>query len=184
MIERNKVGLILFLLSESVFFALLILAYAYYHWTGDVGATAARALDVVRSAFFSLALLGSSGTLWLAELARGGGNRRDTRLWLVATLALGLIFLTGQGFEYANLLRRDITISRDLFGTTFFTLTSFHGLHVAVGLILLGILAWMAFFGARHEPAEPALGCVSLYWHFVDAVWVVIFSVVYLWGYV
>lgn len=184
MMERNKLGMILFLLSESVFFSLLILAYGFYHTTGNLGTSAAHALDVIKSAFFSVALLGSSGTLWMAEMAQGSGNRRRVQLWLAATILLGMIFLIGQAAEYAGLLRNHITISRDLFGTTFFTLTGFHGLHVAVGLVLLLILLGLALFGTPREPSSPAMDSISLYWHFVDAVWVVIFSTVYLWGYV
>jgi cytochrome c oxidase subunit III len=79
------------------------------------------------------------------------------------------------------LLRNQVTISRNLFGTTFFALTGFHSFHVLVGLVLLTILLWLAAAGRAREPAAPALEAISIYWHFVDGVWVVIFSVVYLW---
>jgi heme/copper-type cytochrome/quinol oxidase subunit 3 len=184
MIERNKLGMILFLLSEAVFFLLLILAYTFYHTTGALGATAANALNVVKSALFSVALLSSSATLWQADLCLKNGSRPRARFWLAATVALGLVFLLGQGAEYAHLLRENVTISRNLFGTTFFTLTGFHGLHVAVGLVLVTILLGLSVLGTAREPTPPAMEAISLYWHFVDGVWVVIFSVVYLWGYV
>jgi heme/copper-type cytochrome/quinol oxidase subunit 3 len=106
--------------------------------------------------------------MWRA--ASGG-----TRAWLLATIVLGSVFLFGQWSEYLRLFRQSITISQDLFGTTFFTLTGFHGLHVLAGILLLGVL--IAF---REHPI--ALETVSLYWYFVDAVWIAIFSVVYLWS--
>ena len=133
-------------------------------------------LDPVKTGCFSVALLSSSLTLWGAERSHKG-----TGVWLLATIGLGLVFLVGQGLEYAYLLIHHVTISHDLFGTTFFTLTGFHGLHVLVGLLLLSILAGLAFFGHEHEPTNDAVNVIAIYWHFVDAVWIVIFGVVYLW---
>ena len=104
-------------------------------------------------------------------------------LWLGLTISLGAIFLIGQGAEYYNLIHRDISISSNLFGTTFFTLTGFHGLHVLTGLLLLTVMLALALFGRKDEPRESALGAIGYYWHFVDAVWVVIFTVVYLWAF-
>jgi heme/copper-type cytochrome/quinol oxidase subunit 3 len=92
--------------------------------------------------------------------------------------------MTGQGLEYARLLMNNITISRDLFGSTFFTLTGFHGLHVMIGLILLLLLFGLAVLGRKDEPTHTGMQSIAIYWHFVDAVWVVVFSVVYLWRYV
>ena len=99
--------------------------------------------------------------------------------WLLATVGLGAVFLCGQGREYAQLLREHVTISRNLFGTTFFTLTGFHGLHVLIGLVALAILLGLALAGGFKDPRAPGVGAVGLYWHFVDAVWIVIFAVVY-----
>lgn len=173
--------MLLFIVSEANFFLLLVCAYVFYHRSGGQGPTAAGSLDVVRTGIFSVALFGSSATVWRAGEARLKGRRGGLRLWLLATIALGAVFLIGQGTEYADLLRDHVTISRNLFGTTFFTLTGFHGLHVFVGLVMLTILFAMSFLGDAREPAVPALEGISLYWHFVDAVWVVIFAVVYLW---
>jgi len=168
--ERNKLGMILFLISEGVFFTLLILAFWFYHASGKLGNTAAEVLNVKKTFLFSMALFASSGTFWLAE------RRKNFVFWVALTLLLGAIFLAGQAYEYASLLRHDVTISRDLFGTTFFTLTGFHGLHVFIGLVLLGVLCVL---GRRGKSAMPSIG---LYWHFVDAVWVVIFSLVYIYA--
>jgi heme/copper-type cytochrome/quinol oxidase subunit 3 len=104
--------------------------------------------------------------------------------WMILTIVLGGIFLCGQGLEYSELISENLTISRDLFGSTFFTLTGFHGFHVIVGLLLLSVALWVMVQGKEGEITEPGLTCVSLYWHFVDAVWVAVFSVVYLWRFV
>ena len=104
------------------------------------------------------------------------------RLWLLATIALGIVFILGQALEWRELLARGVTLGRDQFGTTFFTLTGFHGLHVIVGLLALATVAALGFAGDLDGGDEAALGTVALYWHFVDAVWVVVFSVIYLWA--
>jgi heme/copper-type cytochrome/quinol oxidase subunit 3 len=176
--NRAVLGMILFVASESIFFLLLILAYVNFHKT--TGATAASMLDPVKTGLFSIALLSSSLTLWFAEIARKKESQL-TSLWLFATIALGALFLIGQGLEYRQLLLRNESISRDMFGSTFFTLTGFHGLHVFLGLLLISSLLGLKLFGRKHEPTLPGVQAIAVYWHFVDAVWVVIFSVVYLW---
>jgi heme/copper-type cytochrome/quinol oxidase subunit 3 len=179
--DRTILGMVLFIASESVFFLLLVLAYVNFHKT--TGATAAAMLDPIKTGIFSIALISSSVTLYFAELA----HKKDSdwfKIWLFVTIALGVVFLTGQGLEYAHLIGQKMTISRDLFGSTFFTLTGFHGLHVFIGLILLGILLGLALWGRKQEPSKSGIVAISLYWHFVDAVWLVVFSVIYLWRYV
>ena len=163
-------GVAVFIASESVFFLAIVLAYLAYR---DAGLVTAKAnLDVPRTAIFSVALFSSSATTALAA-------RRASRGWLVATIALGTVFLVGQGSEYARLLASGIGPGRELFGTTFFTLTGLHGLHVLVGLMAL--FALLAAHMRRPYALRPvAFEAVGLYWHFVDAVWVVVFSVVYL----
>lgn len=182
--EPLKLGILLFIASEASFFALLIIAYAFYHRSGGQGPTAASALDVPRTALFSVALFSSSATVWRAGVSLRRGSRPRAALWLLATVVLGAVFLVGQGLEYAGLLHKHITVSRNLFGTTFFTLTGFHGLHVFVGLVLLSILLGLSLARSPREPTGHAVEGVSLYWHFVDAVWVFIFAVVYLWKFV
>jgi len=178
--NKIRLAMLLFVASEAVFFILLIVAYVVYHATSPSGADAARYLDVPRTALFTACLIGSSFTMWLAGLRFKTGRRRSALTWLFATMALGAIFLTGQGSEYASLLEKDMTISRDLFGTTFFTLTGFHGLHVLIGLIMLGTLFGLELKRGDKGLSEGVEG-VSIYWHFVDAVWMIIFPVVYLW---
>ncbi len=178
--DRTRLGMFLFIASEGVFFLLLVLAYVTYHREHGNGPTAASSLDVARTGVFSVFLLASSGTMNLAVRGFRGGARGRLAAGLALSFLLGLVFLAGQGWEYAQLLRADVTISRDLFGTTFFTLTGFHGLHVLLGLVMIATLLGLS---RRAEGPRPgAVEAVSMYWHFVDAVWVVIFGVVYLWS--
>jgi len=181
-IDNNIFGMILFIASESIFFLLLVLAYVNFHKT--TGAQAAQLLDPVKTGYFSIALLSSSATLWMAEQSRKKDNVGGVRLWLFLTVVLGAIFLTGQGIEYTDLLEHNMTISRDLFGSTFFTLTGFHGFHVFFGLCLLATMLGLALWGRKGEPALVGLESVAIYWHFVDAVWIFIFAIVYLWRFV
>jgi heme/copper-type cytochrome/quinol oxidase subunit 3 len=178
--NKTRLAMLLFVASEAVFFILLIIAYVTYHATSPSGADAARYLDVPKTALFTACLIGSSFTMWLATMHFRTGRRRPALVWLLATMALGIVFLTGQGSEYVFLIRNDVTISRDLFGTTFFTLTGFHGLHVFIGLIMLGTLFGLELKREVTGLSEAIEG-VSIYWHFVDVVWMVIFPVVYLW---
>jgi cytochrome c oxidase subunit III len=168
--DPTLLGVAIFIASESVFFLAIVLAYVAYR---DAGLATARAnLDVVRTAIFSIALFASSGTMALAASTRSGA-------WLAATMVLGAIFLVGQGSEYARLLAEGIGPGSALFGTTFFTLTGLHGIHVLAGLAALAAL-FIANLGRARAVRAVAWEAVGFYWHFVDAVWVVVFSVVYL----
>jgi len=168
--DRTLLGVVIFIASESVFFLAIVLAYVAYR---DAGLATAKAnLDVVRTAVFSIALFASSGTMAMAASARSGA-------WLAATMVLGAIFLIGQGTEYARLLNEGIGPGSALFGTTFFTLTGLHGIHVLAGLVALAAL-FTANLGRARAVHAVAWEAVGFYWHFVDAVWVVVFSVVYL----
>lgn len=181
MINRAVLGMILFVASESIFFLMLVLAYVNFH--KQTGQTAADMLDPIKTGMFSVALISSSFTMWLAEKSR----KKDSssfKLWLGVTILLGATFLVGQGIEYTGLLRHKMTISRDLFGSTFFTLTGFHGLHVFIGLVFIALLLGLAVWGRKNEPPLAGVQSIAIYWHFVDAVWLVIFGVVYLWRYV
>lgn len=185
-LDKNLIGMAFFIASEAVFFGLLIFAFLYYK--GDFfnqpsgAAPNEHVLDPARTAIFTIALLASSGTLWLAERALHRGNQLLMRVMLIATVALGAIFLIGQGSEYYHLINENVTISSNLFGTTFFTLTGFHGFHVFMGLVALTILAGLALAGWFQGRHSVALTAISWYWHFVDIVWIAIFSIVYLWA--
>jgi len=168
--ERHLLAMALFIASESIFFLAVIAAYLVYRSEGL--ALARQQLELGRTALFSLLLFGSSLTMTIAV------RRRDRR-WIALTALLGAVFLAGQGSEYLRLLASGIRPGVTLFGTTFFTLTGLHGLHVLVGLALLAGL----FVAAAVRPARVgavAWEAIALYWHFVDAVWVVVFGLVYL----
>jgi heme/copper-type cytochrome/quinol oxidase subunit 3 len=180
--ERSKMAVGFFILSEIQFFLLLIVAYVYYHAYPGQGPTAATALNTTRTAIFSLALFSSSATIWMASRAARRGDNGGMVTWLTLTIALGALFMFGQAKEYYDLISSGVSVSRNLFATTFFTLTGFHGLHVLMGLIALSISLVLALSGKLHAETTDGFGAVEWYWHFVDVVWVVVFSIVYLWG--
>jgi heme/copper-type cytochrome/quinol oxidase subunit 3 len=181
--ERASVpvlGILTFISSEVVFFGSLIITYVYYRGMSGPGPRA-EDLDVGRTAIFSVALFASSATIVLAERKLGRRDQRGFVLWLVGTIALGAVFLFGQVTEYLRLFAEGVTPSSNLWSSAFFTLTGFHGAHVAVGLLGLLIVLALALGGDFRGRRHAAVAAVSYYWHFVDAVWVAVFSVVYLW---
>lgn len=179
-LDTPRLAVAAFVLSEAVFFGFLIAAYVYFYAASMHGPNARTSLDPPRTLLFSICLFASSGTLWMAERRLAAGIRSGYRRWLGATVALGAIFLVGQGLEYAGLISRSITPERNLFAAIFFTLTGFHGFHVLCGLIALAVLLVLGFRDSFGDREISGAGAVAVYWHFVDAVWIVIFSLVYL----
>ena len=179
MMQRAKLGMAMFLISEAVFFFMLIVAFVYFR--GSIGPEGANSLSLGATAAYTLCLAVSSFTMWRASASVESRNFGALRAWLAGTLVLGCIFLAGQGSEYARLLHQHITMSQGLFGTTFFTLTGFHGLHVLAGVLLLAVLLYIATSGDPAERQSVAVQAVALYWYFVDLVWLAIFAIVYLW---
>jgi cytochrome c oxidase subunit 1/cytochrome c oxidase subunit I+III len=177
--EKNATAVITFIISESGFFAVLILAYLFYSATPQPGPGPDN-LNLLKTGLFSLCLFASSFTIWRSEVSLRHGRQRAMAGWLAATILLGGVFVIGQGLEYRGLFQSGVAVSSNLFATTFFTLTGFHGLHVCVGLIALLIVLGLALAGDFKQSHSPALKAVGLYWHFVDAVWVLVFSAVYL----
>ncbi len=179
--DRNKMSMALFLASEIGFFGSLILAYLYFYPSYAEGPNAANNLDPLLTSVFTVALLASSFTLYRAQKSNEHGEQRATRTWLLVTVVLGTVFLAGQVWEYINLINEGVTISGSLFGSTFYTLTGFHGLHVLGGLIAIFMLLGLALSGHLTPARSVAVETVELYWHFVDVVWVVIFVLLYVW---
>jgi heme/copper-type cytochrome/quinol oxidase subunit 3 len=179
--DRTKVGVGLFLFSEAWFFLILVITYAFFHSRAADGPSAANSLNVTRTLAFSICLFLSSATIHLASRSFRIGDRSGVSRWLALTVALGAIFLFGQKREYLGLFAHSVTISTNLFGSTFFTLTGFHGLHVLIGLVALAALLGIVMSGRLGSIKPSGFESVAMYWHFVDAVWVVIFTVVYLW---
>ncbi|HVS35470.1 MAG TPA: cytochrome c oxidase subunit 3, partial [Gemmataceae bacterium] len=127
--------------------------------------------------------LSSSGTIHMAERSLHSGSRRGFFLWWSLTIALGVLFLLGTAFEWYTLITRDgLTISRNLFGTTYYTLVGFHALHVTGGVLLMLIVLGLTAKRQITGPRPAAVQLTAWYWHFVDGVWVVVFTVVYLVG--
>ena len=168
--DRNLVGIALFIGSESLFFLSVVIAYVVFREQGL--ATAKAQLDIGRTALFSVLLFASSGTMGLAV-------GRRSRMWLGLTALLGAAFLVGQGLEYARLLGAGLRPGSEMFGTAFFTLTGLHAVHVLVGLVLLATL-FAASSARSRRVGQTVWEGIAMYWHFVDAVLVVVFSVVYL----
>jgi heme/copper-type cytochrome/quinol oxidase subunit 3 len=178
--DKNRAGMICFLVSEACFFLMLILAWLFYNSHTMTGPTPASTLDARKTGLFTLCLLTSSLTIWLAERKARAGRHTAFRWLLGLTILLGGVFIFGQGREYFRIYQKGILINDNLFTTTFFTLTGFHGLHVCVGLVALLIVMGLALAGDFKEGRIDALKSIGLYWHFVDLVWVVVFSVIYL----
>lgn len=175
--------MIAFLVSEFAFFSTLIMAYVIYLGQSAVGPTPGEALSLGLVMATTACLLLSSVTVHFAESAlRAGRGGQFTALWGVS-IVLGVLFLAGTGYEWYDLIvHQGLTISRNLFGTTFFTLVGFHAAHVTVGVFLLTLMLVLHVRGRLIGPHPLGVQLVSWYWHFVDGVWVVVFLVVYVVG--
>ena len=177
--DKSVVAVWAFIASETAFFVVLILSFVFFN---SSTAAAARVLDLKTTGMFTACLLASSGTLHLAEKSHERGNAGAFRGWMVATLLLGAVFMAGQAHEYAGLFDAGLAVNSSLFTSTFFTLTGFHGLHVTLGLVALAIL-WKVGIARTGDTKggvpTSTLKAVGLYWHFVDVVWIFVFSIVY-----
>ena len=170
-----------FVISEAIFFILLLVSYVVFNsGEPDEGPSASSALDVTRTGFFTLVLLSSSLTFWIAERSLRKANMSRFKLWLSVTILLGCVFIGGQVWEYTGLISSGVTINRNLFASTFFTVTGFHGLHVTGGIVALSILLLMARSGYLTTKRSGVFNAVGIYWHFVDVVWIAVFSIIYL----
>jgi len=171
------VSVITFIASETIFFVMLITAFVAYNFYsfGD----GPGPLNIHRTAVFTIALLASSASMMMAERSLRTSSAAAT-WWLGLTVALGIVFLCGQVWEYSDLISRGIVVDASLFATTFFTLTGFHGLHVLVGLIVLGTVLLLRRNGGLGGKEGAVIKAAGYYWHFVDVVWIFVFSIVYL----
>src|SRR5450432_2897295 len=176
----NKMMIKMLVITEIFFFMSLIMAYVYMVYYGDTRSVNEwHALNISTTSVFTLVLLCSSLTFYIAERNFKKGNIKQLKIWLIITLMLGAVFLYGQGSEYFRLINEQITLGASVFGTNFFTLTGFHGFHVFVGLILISILIIMTMLGDFSDKNSTVIQTVGIYWHFVDSVWIVVFTVVY-----
>lgn len=180
-------GTIAFLISEAAFFSTLVMVYIVFIGAdarpgGRGGPTPAEVLSMELVVGTTICLLSSSATIHLAERALRRGSEASFRLWWTATIVLGIIFLAGTAYEWQELIAHGLTVQRNLFGTTYYTLVGFHGVHVSAGVLVMLIVLGLALRRQVTAANPHGVELVSWYWHFVDAVWVVVFTVVYLVG--
>ena len=178
---KGRVGMFALIAAESAIFTIFVVAYIYYIGRSLSGPTPQQVLRV--PILGTVFLLSSSFTIWLAERALSRRATSSFRLFWGLTILFGAIFLTGTAREWHKLITVDgLTVSTNLFGTTFYSLVGLHALHVIVGLILLSIVLFFSVISTFRPHDTERVQVLSLYWHFVDAVWVVVFTVVYLVG--
>jgi cytochrome c oxidase subunit 3 len=179
--SRGRIGMCALIAAEAAIFTIFVIAYLFYLGKSLSGP---MPRDVLAPPFlYTVCLLSSSLTIHLAGKAFRRGDVRSFGAWLLLTIVLGALFLYGTASEWHRLIYKDgLTISTNLFGTTYYSLVGLHGFHVVVGLVCLSIVMAFTLFGAVKQQHAERIDVLSLYWHFVDAVWIVVFTVVYVIG--
>ncbi len=182
-IDHRKMLIWVFLGSECMFFGSLIATYLIYYGQSVSGPTPADILDIPTTTVSTFVLLMSSFMMVMAYSNIRRGNVRNFRIWILCTAFLGATFLGFQVFEFREFaIHGHLTPRTNLFGSTFFTLTGFHGAHVTLGVVWLVSLFGYSFKGDLTPQEGLSVDIAALYWHFVDVVWIVIFTVIYLIG--
>jgi cytochrome c oxidase subunit 3/cytochrome o ubiquinol oxidase subunit 3 len=178
---RGSVGMACLIVAEAAIFTIFVVAYIFYIGKSLTGPTPAQVLEL--PIFGTICLLSSSITVHFAVSALRHGKLRHCSMQLAGTVLLGSIFLASTAREWYHLIHDEgLTIQTNLFGTTYYSLVGLHATHVVVGLIMLSLVLGFSLFGKVKEEHSEKLEVLSLYWHFVDAVWVVVFLVVYVLG--
>lgn len=179
--SRGVVGMACLIVAEAAIFVIFVVAYIFYIGKSLGGPTPKDVLTL--PIFTTICLLSSSLTVHAAVAALRQSKRKLCSLWLAATVLLGGIFLAGTAHEWYDLIyKHGLTIKTNLFGTTFYPLVGLHATHVAVGLMMLSLALWFSLRGQMTHEHSEKLEVLSLYWHFVDGVWVIVFLVVYVLG--
>jgi len=179
-LPNTKLAMWLFLASDCLLFGALISTYVLYRGASVTGPYPEEVFDIPYTSVSSFVLLASSLTMVLALAALQRGDVGRSRVWLLATALLGMTFVGGQVYEFTSFVEEGLTLQSNVFGTSFFVLTGFHGTHVTVGILMLLTLVSFSLAGRLGPERAEAVELVGLYWHFVDIVWIVIFTVVYL----
>ena len=176
--DRGTVGMASLIVAESAIFTIFVVAYLFYAGKSLTGPTPGEVLET--PIFYTICLLSSSLTIHFASRFLERGKRGAfLGLW-VLTIVLGALFLFGTGQEWHRLIyERGLTISTNLFGTTYYSLVGLHAFHVTAGLLMLSIVLLFGLAGRVGREQSDRVNVLSLYWHFVDAVWVVVFTAVY-----
>jgi cytochrome c oxidase subunit 3 len=178
---RGKVGMACLIIAESAIFSIFVVAYLFYLGKSVTGPTPREVLET--PIFFTICLLSSSLTIHLASKELENGHRKTFLVLWAITIALGALFLFGTAREWHRLIfERGLTISTNLFGTTYYSLVGLHATHVTVGLVMLTLVLLFGLADRVGVEQSARIATLSMYWHFVDAVWVVVFTVVYLVG--
>lgn len=179
--DRGKVAMAGLIIAESAIFTIFVVAYLFYVGKSLTGPTPAQVLET--PVFYTICLLSSSITVHFAAKSLDRGKQAAfLGLWFLTAL-LGSLFLFGTGLEWRRLIyEHGLTISTNLFGTTYYSIVGLHAFHVTAGLFMLAIVLILGMAGRLRQSDSGRIGIVALYWHFVDAVWVVVFTVVYMVG--
>ena len=179
--ERGPVGMICLIIAEAAIFLIFVIAYLFYLGKSATGPQPKDVLDL--PIFLTICLLSSSATIGLAVAALRRGRDGLFRVWWGITIALATIFLAGTGLEWKRLIvEKGLTIRTNLFGTTFYSLVGLHAFHVTVGLLFFVVVLALALTGRIGREHAARTHVLAMYWHFVDAVWIVVFTVVYVVG--
>lgn len=179
--SRGTVGMLTLIVGESALFSMFVVAYIFYIGKSVSGPQPAQVLDI--PVFMTICLWSSSLTIVLAERAIERNRMKVFTAFWALTIVLGCIFLGGTALEWHRLIYHDgLTISTNLFGTTFYSLVGLHASHVVVGLIMLTTVLILTLTGHVRQEHAYRIKTLALYWHFVDAVWVIVFTVVYILG--
>ena len=180
-IDLRKLGMWIFLSSECIFFGTLIITFLVSRArSAQLPGPDGEVLNISITTIITFILLLSSLTMVLSLEGFQHDNIRQGQMWLVATIVLGTIFVGTQVYEYTQLVHEGLTLTSNLFGSAFYTLTGFHGTHVFIGVLLLLSLLLMSRSGKLNARNFLPVELIGLYWHFVDLVWLVIFTLVYL----
>ncbi len=178
-LNHLKLGMWLFIATEVMFFGGLLSAFLHYK-VNNPSPSEAALLDIVLVGINTFVLLTSSFTVVLGLSAIQQNQRRNFALFMGLTILLGSAFLAGQGYEFVHLYREGMTLNSSVYGSSFFTLTGFHGLHVLVGIVWAAVTMIRGIRGTYSSDRYEAVEVFGLYWHFVDIVWIVLFTLIYL----
>ena len=179
--SRRKVAVAWLIITESAMFTIFVIAYLFYLGKSLTGPSPAQVLEM--PIISTLCLLGSSVAIMWAAGAFRCAHKVRFRLWWTLTIGLAAVFLAATAAEWRRLITvHHLTISTNLFGTTFYALVGLHATHVVVGVILLALVLALSLTGKVRQAHAEHVEMISWYWHFVDAVWVVVFTVVYVMG--
>ena len=178
--SNTKLAMWVFLGSECLLFGGLISTYLLYKTRGNGTVLPTDVFDIEFTSMSSFILLMSSLTMVLAFSAVSRGDNENSRVWLLATASLGSVFVGGQIYEFTAFLREGLGFTTNPASSAFFTLTGFHGVHVSIGIIMIMSLCVASWKGKLSQQNAETVEVVGLYWHFVDIVWIFIFTVIYL----